>query len=45
MPKLHVSLVALLVLLAPLSALLTALIERSGPIRLRIWVEESCVLL
>lgn len=38
---LHVALVALLALLAPLSALLTALVERSGPIRLRHWVEET----
>jgi putative hemolysin len=32
---------ALLALLVPITALLTALLERSGPIRLRHWVEEA----
>jgi len=41
MSKAHLGLVVFLTLLAPLAALLTALVERSGPIRLRHWVEES----
>jgi len=41
MSKAHFGLVVFLTLLAPLAALLTALVERSGPIRLRHWVEES----
>lgn len=41
MAKAHFGLVLFLTLLAPLTALLTALVERSGPIRLRHWVEES----
>ena len=41
MSSAQIALVVLLTLLAPLTALLTALVERSGPIRLRHWVEES----